>query len=129
MFKKKSSQASPDSFVGLIPACMNIKGDITFNSIVDTVRIEGCVIGNIGPGCQLYIAGSAIITGNIKANSVVVADGALITGNLEANTIVLKNKARVNGNITYQELSIEVGVQVDGTLLLRNDQESNTLQE
>ena len=79
-----------------------------------TVEVNGQVDGDLH--CtSLIVSPKALISGGIKARSVVV--NGKVDGPISGEDVILKSHAFVNGDIQAQSLSIERGAHFDGRSL------------
>lgn len=85
---------------------VEIKGNLKF---AGELTFEGKLDGEINSEGTLHLGDSAIINGNINAQSVVVR--GKVTGNINAkDKIEIKAKAEVFGDIRAAKLVVEEGV-------------------
>ena len=91
---------------------VEFKGTITYNG---TVRIDGCLDGEIHTEGVLLVGEEAVITAKVTAGTIVCK--GKITGDICAKEkIKLRAPAVLNGGVKTPMLSIEEGVLFNGTL-------------
>lgn len=93
-----------------------IRGDVEFGA---GLRVDGEVIGNLralpGAGSMLVISESAVVTGEVSADHVVL-NGTVRGPVRAAELLELQPKAKVEGNVTYQALEMHQGAVITGQL-------------
>jgi cytoskeletal protein CcmA (bactofilin family) len=115
---------SQEVFESIIGPTLRIEGNLI---IQKGVRIDGIVDGNIlqqdGQNAVVAISEHAVVTGDVRANSVIVAGH--LKGNIFSNTRVeLIKTARIDGNISYNSIGMEIGAAINGNLhRFENDSE------
>jgi len=113
---KKKLGISQEVFESIIGPTIQVQGNLLINQ---GIRIDGRVNGSIlqqdGQDAVVAISESAVITGDVKANSII------ISGHLKGNIIsdvrleILKT-ARIDGNVNYHSIGIEMGATINGNL-------------
>lgn len=93
-----------------------IRGDVEFSA---GLRIDGEVVGNLratpGSGSMLVISESAVVTGEVSADHVVL--NGTVRGPVRASELLeLQPKAKVEGDVTYQALEMHQGAVITGQL-------------
>ena len=92
----------------IIDAGLNIVGDLQTEG---EVEVDGKIIGDIG--CtHLTIGRDATITGNIKADEVLVR--GKVKGTIRATRVILQDSAQVEGDIYHDRIVIEDGARFVG---------------
>jgi len=90
----------------VLSADVEIKGNLKFSG---ELTFEGKIDGEIQTEGTLNLGDSAVVTGNINAQSVVVR--GKVNGNISAKEkIDIKTKAELFGDIRAAKLSVEEGV-------------------
>jgi cytoskeletal protein CcmA (bactofilin family) len=112
----KSLGESQEVFESIIGPTLRVEGNLI---IQKGVRIDGIVDGNIlqqdGQDSVVAISEKASVTGDVKANSVILS--GYLKGNIFAKTRVeLLKTARIDGNISYSSIGMEVGAIINGSL-------------
>jgi len=112
----KSLGESQEVFESIIGPSLRVEGNLI---IQKGVRIDGIVDGNIlqqdGQDAVVAISEKASVTGDVKANSVILS--GYLKGNIFAKTRVeLLKTARIDGNISYSSIGMEVGAVINGSL-------------
>ena len=112
----KSLGESQEVFESIIGPTLRVEGNLI---IQKGVRIDGIVDGNIlqqdGHDAVVAISEKASVTGDVKANSVILS--GYLKGNIFANMRVeLLKTARIDGNISYSSIGMEVGASINGSL-------------
>jgi len=112
----KSLGESQEVFESIIGPTLRVEGNLI---IQKGVRIDGIVDGNIlqqdGQDAVVAISEKASVTGDVRANSVILS--GYLKGNIFANTRVeLLKTARIDGNISYSSIGMEVGASINGNL-------------
>ncbi|MGE4282531.1 MAG: polymer-forming cytoskeletal protein [Clostridia bacterium] len=108
MFTKKTSGSIPvDTFIG---ENSTFEGNI---KLKETIKVDGKVIGEITAEGDVIIGDSAIISGNIYANNVIVAGS--VNGNVTAkNQMRLTVTSKLIGDIKTYSLIIDEGAMFQG---------------
>jgi cytoskeletal protein CcmA (bactofilin family) len=97
---------TPGTSKNVLGADVEIKGNLKF---AGELTFEGKLEGEIQTEGQLTLGDSAVITGNINAQTVVVR--GKINGNINAKEkIEIKAKAELFGDIRASKLVVEEGV-------------------
>ena len=110
----KSGLILPDE-VAFVGKDVDFKGVITYSG---TVRIDGCLDGEIHTDGGLLVGPEAVLKAKVTAGTVVCR--GTIHGDIQAkNQIVLCAPAIVQGSLTTPVLSIEEGVVFNGTLEMK----------
>jgi cytoskeletal protein CcmA (bactofilin family) len=112
----KSLGESQEVFESIIGPTLRVEGNLI---IQKGVRIDGIVDGNIlqqdGQDAVVAISEKASVTGDVRANSVILS--GYLKGNIFAKTRVeLLKTARIDGNISYSSIGMEVGASINGSL-------------
>ena len=101
-----TNMSANNSGKNLLNSEVEVKGNLKF---AGELTFEGKLDGEINTDGVLMLGDSAVINGNIAAQSVVVR--GKITGNISAKEkIEIKAKAEVFGDIRATKLAIEEGV-------------------
>lgn len=116
MFQKSKKQSSISQLDNapintVIGVDIIFKGDISGGK---TIKIDGHVIGNINLENGIIIGENAVITGNIKSESIIIHGRQ--NGNIECQELIIKNTGNVNGDIETQVIEIEMGGKYNGQL-------------
>ncbi|MEI7532015.1 MAG: polymer-forming cytoskeletal protein [Betaproteobacteria bacterium] len=114
--REKSLGQSQEVFESIIGPSMQVQGNLLISK---GVRIDGCVDGNVlqqeGHNAIVAISENALVTGDVRANSVIVSGH--LKGNIFSNTRVeLLKTARIEGNISYSSIGMEIGATINGGL-------------
>jgi cytoskeletal protein CcmA (bactofilin family) len=93
-----------------------VQGNLLINQ---GIRIDGAVNGNIlqqdGQDSVVAISESAVVTGDVKANTIIIAGH--LKGNIFSNVrLEILKTARIDGNVNYKSIGIEVGATINGNL-------------
>jgi cytoskeletal protein CcmA (bactofilin family) len=98
--------STPNTSKNTLGADVEIKGNLKF---AGELTFEGKLEGEIQTDGQLNLGDSAVISGNINANTVVVR--GKVNGNINAkDKIEIKAKAELFGDIRASKLVVEEGV-------------------
>jgi len=112
MFLRKNNKLET-----LIGIGSEIKGDITANG---TLKIDGKITGNIIAD-SVILGNDALVTGDIKARSVVI--GGRLNGNVTAEDIIeIKPTGQVFGDVHTKKLSVSEGGIFEGRSLIQKDE-------
>ncbi len=112
MFLRKNNKLET-----LIGTGSEIKGDVTANG---TLKIDGKITGNIIAD-SVILGNNALVTGDIKAKSVVI--GGRLNGNVTAEDIVeIKPTGQVFGDVHTKKLSVSEGGIFEGRSLIQKDE-------
>jgi cytoskeletal protein CcmA (bactofilin family) len=97
---------APNSSKNVLSSDVEIKGNLKFSG---ELTFEGKLEGEIQSDGILHLGDSAIVNGNVNAQSVIVR--GKINGNIVAKEkIDIKTKAELFGDIRASKLTIEEGV-------------------
>jgi cytoskeletal protein CcmA (bactofilin family) len=111
------SRAAHGGVPSIISADLKIVGDLKSGG---DIQIDGTVEGDIDSR-MLTIGEGATVKGAIAADTVRISGS--ITGQVKANTVILAKTAKVSGDITHQTLTMEAGAILEGGV---RRMESNT---
>ena len=100
----------------LIAQGTRIEGNLKFS---DGLRIDGEVVGDIraneGSASILVISESAIVTGLVHADHVII--NGRVMGPVHASELLeLQPKANIEGNVSYKALEMHQGAVISGQL-------------
>jgi len=116
---KKSMSVSSEKFETLIGRTTVIQGTLI---LVDSVRIDGKVLGNIetSPGSKITVAigPTGEVTGDITAHRIMVA-GKVAGHIFAAERVEFQKDSLVNGDVSYGSISIEHGAKLS-VLIIQN---------
>jgi len=101
----------PGGTPSIISADLKIVGDLTSGG---DLQIDGAVEGNI-TSRRMTIGEGAIVRGVLVADSARIY--GIVSGEIKANTVMLAKSARVDGDIAHQSISMEAGASVSGRLV------------
>ena len=88
--------------------------------LLDSIRIDGRVLGNIesAPDCKIAVAigPTGEVTGDVKAHRVMVA--GKVFGNIHAaDRVELQKDSSVQGDISYGSIAVEHGAKLSGLVI------------
>ena len=114
---KKSMSVSSEKFDTLIGRTTVIQGTMV---LVDSIRIDGKVLGNIetSPGSKITVAigPTGEIKGDITAHRVMVAGS--VSGHINAaERVEFQKDSVVQGDVTYGSISVEHGAKLSGLII------------
>jgi cytoskeletal protein CcmA (bactofilin family) len=120
MFKKfsnKSMAANSEKFDTIIGRTTTIQGTLV---LLDSVRIDGRVVGNVesAPDCKIAVAigPTGEVTGDIKAHRVMVA--GKVFGHIHAaDRVEFQKDSLVQGDVSYGSIAVEHGAKLSGLIL------------
>jgi len=116
-FSNKSMSASSEKFDTIIGRTTTIQGTLV---LLDSVRIDGRVVGNVesAPDCKIAVAigPTGEVTGDIKAHRVMVA--GKVFGNIHAaDRVEFQKDSLVQGDVSYGSIAVEHGAKLSGLIL------------
>jgi len=116
-FSNKSMSASSEKFDTIIGRTTTIQGTLV---LLDSVRIDGRVVGNIesAPDCKIAVAigPTGEVTGDIKAHRVMVA--GKVFGHIHAaDRVEFQKDSLVQGDVSYGSIAVEHGAKLSGLIL------------
>ncbi len=116
-FSNKSMATSSEKFDTLIGRTTTIQGTLT---LLDSVRIDGRVVGNVesAPDCKIAVAigPTGEVTGDIKAHRVMVA--GKVFGHIHAaDRVEFQKDSLVQGDISYGSIAVEHGARLSGLVI------------
>ncbi len=115
----KSIQENDKSTKGLkIPSllCKDfvLQGDI---KILDAIRVEGKIIGNVLEAEHIVIGETGSVQGNVNAKKLIIFGH--IEGDITAShSVSIKSTGTVQGNLSTAYLSIEKGGMYEGKVIM-----------
>jgi cytoskeletal protein CcmA (bactofilin family) len=113
---KKTLGISQEVFESIVGSTMQVQGNLL---ISQGIRIDGTVNGSIlqqdGQDAVVAVSESAVITGDVKANSIIIS--GYLKGNIFSNVrLEILKTARIDGNVNYKSIGIEIGATINGNL-------------
>ena len=116
-FSNKSLSASSEKFDTIVGRTTTIQGNLV---LLDSVRIDGRVVGNVesAPDCKLAVAigPTGEVTGDIKAHRVMVA--GKVFGHIHAaDRVEFQKDSLVQGDVSYGSIAVEHGAKLSGLIL------------
>ena len=115
---------SSEKFDTIVGRTTTIQGNMM---LLDSVRIDGRVVGNIesAPDCKIAVAigPTGEVTGDIKAHRVMVA--GKVFGHIHAlDRVELQKDSCVQGDVSYGSIAVEHGAKLSGLII-----QNKTLEE
>lgn len=105
MFKSKSAKINPDTTDTLIGEGTVFEGKIKSEA---SIRVEGCVIGDIESTGDVTIGENGSARSNISARDLILA--GQLTGNVEVRgKLIIRATGSLIGNLSAHSLLIESG--------------------
>lgn len=122
MLKKTAEQSTvkPNSVIG---ADMVVEGNIKAK---ETIRVEGCVIGDIEAEGSLIISATGKVKGNIKGHSIMV--GGVLEGDLacsEKTEVIATGK--VFGDMHTKSLIVDENAVFEGRCVMNEEEVANRM--
>lgn len=116
-FSNKSMSASSEKFDTIIGRTTTIQGTLV---LLDSVRIDGRVVGNVesAPDCKIAVAigPTGEVTGDIKAHRIMVA--GKVFGHIHAaDRVEFQKDSLVQGDVSYGSIAVEHGAKLSGLIL------------
>jgi len=116
-FSNKSMSANSEKFDTIIGRTTTIQGTLV---LLDSVRIDGRVVGNVesAPDCKIAVAigPTGEVTGDIKAHRVMVA--GKVFGHIHAaDRVEFQKDSSVQGDVSYGSIAVEHGAKLSGLIL------------
>lgn len=116
-FSNKSMSASSEKFDTIVGRTTTIQGTLV---LLDSVRIDGRVVGNVesAPDCKIAVAigPTGEVTGDIKAHRVMVA--GKVFGHIHAaDRVEFQKDSLVQGDVSYGSIAVEHGAKLSGLIL------------
>ena len=117
MFGSRRKRIRADHADSLIGPNTEIHGDVRFTGdLVILGTVFGNVVSEVDTGCVVSLSESGRVEGEIRVPNVVV-NGA-VTGDVHASEhLQLARNARINGNVYYHLIEMEMGAEVNGSLV------------
>lgn len=115
---KKSSEQTNARINSIIGADMIVEGNI---SAKETIRVEGCVIGNVETDGALIVSATGKVKGNVRGSSVVI--GGVLEGDLASTgkTEVISS-GKVIGNMRTKSLIVDENAVFQGQCIMNADE-------
>jgi len=106
-----------EKFDTIIGRTTTIQGTLV---LLDSVRIDGRVVGNVesAPDCKIAVAigPTGEVTGDIKAHRVMVA--GKVFGHIHAaDRVEFQKDSLVQGDVSYGSIAVEHGAKLSGLIL------------
>ena len=116
-FSNKSMAVNSEKFDTIIGRTTTIQGTLV---LLDSVRIDGRVVGNVesAPDCKIAVAigPTGEVTGDIKAHRVMVA--GKVFGHIHAaDRVEFQKDSLVQGDVSYGSIAVEHGAKLSGLIL------------
>ena len=117
--------ASSEKFDTIIGRTTTIQGTLV---LLDSVRIDGRVVGNVesAPDCKIAVAigPTGEVTGDIKAHRVMVA--GKVFGHIHAaDRVEFQKDSLVQGDVSYGSIAVEHGAKLSGLILQNKTMEDS----
>ena len=124
-FSNKSLSASSEKFDTIVGRTTTIQGNLV---LLDSVRIDGRVVGNVesAPDCKIAVAigPTGEVTGDIKAHRVMVA--GKVFGHIHAaDRVEFQKDSLVQGDVSYGSIAVEHGAKLSGLILQNKTMEDS----
>lgn len=114
---KKPMSVSSEKFETIIGRSTFIQGTLV---LVDSIRIDGQVVGNIetAPGSKITVAigPTGNVRGDITAHRIMVA-GTVAGHIFAAERVEFQKDSVVNGDVSYGSIAIEHGAKLSGLII------------
>ncbi len=116
-FSRKSMATNSEKFDTIVGRTTTIQGNLL---LLDSVRIDGRVVGNIesAPDCKIAVAigPTGEVTGDIKAHRVMVA--GKVFGHIHAvDRVEFQKDSVAQGDISYGSIAVEHGAKLSGLII------------
>ena len=116
-FSNKSMATNSEKFDTIIGRTTTIQGTLV---LLDSVRIDGRVVGNVesAPDCKIAVAigPTGEVTGDIKAHRVMVA--GKVFGHIHAaDRVEFQKDSLVQGDVSYGSIAVEHGAKLSGLII------------
>lgn len=114
-----------EKFDTIIGRTTTIQGTLV---LLDSVRIDGRVVGNVesAPDCKIAVAigSTGEVTGDIKAHRVMVA--GKVFGHIHAaDRVEFQKDSLVQGDVSYGSIAVEHGAKLSGLILQNKTMEDS----
>ena len=124
-FSNKSMAVNSEKFDTIIGRTTTIQGTLV---LLDSVRIDGRVVGNVesAPDCKIAVAigPTGEVTGDIKAHRVMVAGN--VFGHIHAaDRVEFQKDSLVQGDVSYGSIAVEHGAKLSGLILQNKTMEDS----
>ena len=124
-FSNKSMAVNSEKFDTIIGRTTTIQGTLV---LLDSVRIDGRVVGNVesAPDCKIAVAigPTGEVTGDIKAHRVMVA--GKVFGHIHAaDRVEFQKDSLVQGDVSYGSIAVEHGAKLSGLILQNKKMEDS----
>ena len=114
---KKPMSVSSEKFETIIGRTTVIQGTLV---LIDSIRIDGQVVGNIetAPGSKITVAigPTGHVRGDITAHRIMVA-GKVAGHIFAAERVEFQKDSVVNGDVSYGSIAIEHGAKLSGLII------------
>ena len=98
-----------------------LRGDVHFSGdLVVLGAVHGNIVATVESGCVVSLSHSCRVEGEIRVPNVVI-DGTVAGDVYSSERIQLSKNARINGNLYYSMIEMEMGAEVNGSLVHVND--------
>jgi cytoskeletal protein CcmA (bactofilin family) len=114
---KKPMSVSSEKFETIIGRTTVIQGTLV---LIDSIRIDGQIVGNIetAPGSKITVAigPTGNVRGDITAHRIMVA-GTVAGHIFAAERVEFQKDSVVNGDVSYGSIAIEHGAKLSGLII------------
>lgn len=128
MFGSRRKRIRADHADSLIGPNTEIQGDIRFTGdLVILGTVLGNVMSEVDTGCVVSLSESGRVEGEIRVPNVVI-NGTVIGNVFASEHLQLAGKARITGDVHYHLIEMEMGAEVNGSLIHAGEAHATPLQ-
>lgn len=128
MFRSRRKRIRADHADSLIGPNTEIHGDVRFTGdLVILGTVFGSVVSEVDNGCVVSLSESGRVEGEIRVPNVVI--NGVVSGNVYSSEhLQLASKARITGDVHYHLVEMEMGAEVNGSLIHAGEKSAVPLQ-
>lgn len=128
MFRSRRKRIRADHADSLIGPNTEIHGDVRFTGdLVILGTVLGNVVSEVDSGCVVSLSESGRVEGEIRVPNVVI--NGVVSGEVfSSEHLQLASKARITGDVHYHLVEMEMGAEVNGSLIHAGERSAATLQ-
>jgi cytoskeletal protein CcmA (bactofilin family) len=117
----RSKRLRADVAESLIGEHAQVYGDVHFSSdLVVLGSVHGNIVATVDSGCVLSLSESSRVEGEIRVPNIIV-DGTIAGDVYSSERVQLSKNARIIGNVYYRLIEMEMGAEVNGSLVHVSD--------
>lgn len=119
----------PKNLRSFLEQDVQLTGDLSFSgALYISCKINGNLVAPMDSDAILYIQEAAQVTGEIRVPRLVIA-GKVYGDIFVPERATIKSSAIISGDIHYSEIELATGAEVNGTLVVVNNNETPAIEQ